>query len=79
MSALLDARFDTKFIASREPYSREGGVSNVGSWSYRRATGNWRASLCIPHIADGAPYDVGLGGTAVCDDFGVLRFVGSLS
>jgi hypothetical protein len=81
MQLSTDPRYTPSFSAyllSLEPF-REGGGSTLASWHYRRERGTWRVSVDVPNILWGEPYDGAMTGSAVCDDFGVLRLVGGLS
>jgi hypothetical protein len=73
----MSAGFGSAYIQGRDPYA-EGGACDLSMWRYRRTLGTWRVSVDVPNITGGEPYDGAMFGTAVCDDFGILRVVGGL-
>jgi hypothetical protein len=75
----MSGGFDAAYIQQREPYADAGGICDLAMWRYRRNLGTWRVSVDVPNIEYGEPFDGAMFGTAVCDDFGVLRVVGGLA
>lgn len=64
-------------IVETDPF-KDGGRSQFAAWRYRRERGTWRVYVDVPNLEDGEPFDGSMLGTAICDDFGVLRVVGGL-